>query len=277
MRVFIVTFLLVSVLATGLTGVSCKSTRKIQTAMGRKDSTIVVKPAEPGVNEDSIRMVSDARSRFAAHKIDYSSFSAKIKVDYEDSKEKLPDFTAFIRMKKDSVIWIRIEALLGIEVFRVLIRPDSVFVLDKLKKTSISRSLDYLQELAQIPFDFATVQELLVGNPIYWTDSVTAYTRNENGTSLLCTGELFKHLVTLNNNDFTMMHSKLDDVDQNRSRTCDLAYTGYEEKNGVKFSTGRKIIFSEKNRVEIQLDFRQFAFNEMLKYPFSIPGNYKRQ
>lgn len=268
-------------LVTGMTlamamNTSCRSTRKIQSAIEKKDSTLMVK-VDTAKTEDSSRIFNEALQRFKSNHINYKTFSAKVKVEYEDDKENLPDFTAFIRMEKDSVIWIRIEAIFGIEAFRVLIKPDSVYVLDKFKKRAMIRPLDYFEEITQLPIDFSTLQDLIVGNPVFFGDNITAIQKNERLTSLLHIGELFKHLVSLDNSTFRTMHSKLDDRDVNRNRTADLNYSDYEEKNGTAFATERNIVIAEKARVEIKMHFKQFQFNEMLNYPFSIPASYKKQ
>jgi hypothetical protein len=83
---------------------------------------------------------------------------------------------------KDSLIWISGYAtVFNIEAFRVLINKDSVFVLDKINKEVKRRSLDYLQEVTEIPFDLATLQNLFVGNPIFLADSVISYKETESG------------------------------------------------------------------------------------------------
>lgn len=255
---------------------SCRSTRKIQSAIDKKDTTLMVK-VDTSKKEDSSRILIETVQQFKNRYINFNTFSGKVKVEYEDDKENLPDFTAFIRMQKDSVIWIRIEALFGIEAFRVLINTDSVYVLDKFKKRAMVRSLDYFEEITQLPIDFTTLQDLIVGNPVFFGDNITAIQKNERLTSLLHIGELFKHLVSMDNNTFRMMHSKLDDVDVNRNRTADLSYADYEEKNNIAFATERNIVIAEKTRVEIKMHFKQFQFNEMLNYPFSIPAGYKKQ
>ena len=266
---------LAGILALSLTGTSCRSTRKIQSAIEKKDSTVIV--TVDTAREDSIRFVDQTINRFRAQQIQYKTFSAKVKVEYEDSKESLPDFTAFIRMAKDSLIWIRIEALFGIEAFRVLITTDSVYVLDKFKKRAMVRSFDFFEEIAQLPIDFATLQNLIVGNPVFFGNNITSVQKNDRLVSLLHIGEIFKHLVSLDKHSLRMVHSKLDDVDMNRNRTADLNYDDYEEKNGVAFATERNVVIAEKTRVEIKMHFKQFQFNEMLNYPFSIPSNYKMQ
>ena len=90
-------------------------------------------------------------------------------------------------------------------------------------------------------------------------------------------GELFKHFLTVSKNEYRLQHSKLDDVDKGRARTCDITYGDYETKNGVVFSTFRKITVSEKSKLDIEMQFKQFDFNEQLNFPFSIPKNYKSQ
>ena len=56
--------------------------------------------------------------------------------------------------------------LLGIEAFRAIITPDSVKVLNKLDKVYQLRSVGYLQEMSHLPFDFNTLQSIVLGNPI---------------------------------------------------------------------------------------------------------------
>jgi hypothetical protein len=61
-----------------------------------------------------------------------------------------------------------------------------------------------------------------------------------------------------------------------RNRTADLSYTDYETKKGFLFSTGRRITVTEKARLDIKLDFKQYNLNEEVSFPFSIPKNYDR-
>ena len=90
-------------------------------------------------------------------------------------------------------------------------------------------------------------------------------------------GQFFKHLLTLSSSTYLLTHSKLDDVDINRNRTADITYSGFENKNGVNFSTYREITISEKNKVDIQLNFKQYEFNKELSVFLNIPKNYKRK
>jgi len=266
------------ILITTLTVVSssCKTTKKISTAIAKKDTAQAVKVVN--AHEDSIKFIKYAFSKLQQNKIDFKTFSGKIKVDYWDKDGKGPDLTVFLRMKKDSIIWLSINAsLLSIEVFRVMITPDSVKVLNKKDKEVQFRSVSYIQEVAHLPFDFKTLQDIFIGNPVYLDSNIVSYKKDVQATTLLSIGALFKNLVTLQNDDYHLMHSKLDDVDAMRNRTCDLVYGDYQNNGGVKFAASRNVTVSEKAKLEVHLDFKQYSFNENLEYPFNIPKNYKKK
>jgi len=268
-------FLLFTTLVV-ITSVGCKTAKKIQAAVDKKDSTSIniIQP----VNEDSILLVKSALQEVYRKKIDYKTFSAKIKVEYEDAKGKQPNITAYVRALKDSLIWISGYAtIFNVEAFRILIKKDSVFVLDKINKEVKLRSIDYLQEVTEIPFDFETLQNLLIGNPIFLEDNVISYKETDSKILLATLGKYFKHLLTLNKTDHFLIHSKLDDVNIVRNRTADITYGDYVNNNGVNFSTFREITVSEKNKLDVLLNFKQYEFNKELVIIFNIPANYTRK
>ena len=159
---------------------------------------------------------------------------------------------------------------------RLLITQDSVFLLDKLNKTFLVRSIDYLQEVSSLPLSLPTLQNLLLGNPVF-IDSVVSFSNDNNTITLLSIGNSFKNLVTIKSDNNFLMHSKLDDVDIARSRTADLSYDDYENKKGRPFSSKRRITVAEKNKLDISLNFKQYDFDEEVNFPFSIPKNYKQR
>lgn len=255
---------------------SCRSTKTIQTAIAKKDTTLVMIPVVDR-HMDSITYIKNVLDTIHKNFINFKTCSAKIKVDFEGRDGKKNDFNAFVRMKKDSIIWVNIIAMLGFDAFRVLITPDSVKVINKIDKIVQLRSLESLKEVTQMPLTFTDLQNLIIGNPIYFDSTINSYKRDDKSISLISLGTLFKHLLTVNKNDYTLQHSKLDDVDAIRARTADLTYGNYQTKNGIRFSTYRKITVSEKSKLDIEMEFKQFDFNVDLNFPFSIPKNYKRK
>ena len=255
---------------------SCRSTRKIQTAISTKKDTVAVQPTSDP-HADSMRFIGETYSRLMANTIQFETFSAKINTDYEGGDGKKYDVNVFVRMKKDSIIWFSVNGALGIEGMRVVIDKDSVRILNKLDKEYQARSIAYLQEIAALPLDLHTVQQLIIGNPVFLDSNIVSYTTDGNMVSLLSDGNWFKHLISMDNNDHLVMHSKLDDADILKSRTCFLTYSDYKSDDGVKFATERTISVTEKTQLKVKLNFKQYSFNETLSYPFSVPKNYKRK
>ena len=252
---------------------SCKTVKQINKAIAPKDTTNVT--IIDKIKADSIQMIKKTIENLNRNYIDFKTFNAKIKVQYQDSKGKNQDLTAIVRIIKDRTIWISLTAsLLNIEVYRVLITKDSVILLNKLDKEVQYRSLDYLQEVTEIPFDYKTLQDLLIGNPVFIDSNIVYYKKTDNQILFSMVGHYFKNLLTLSSDNYYLTHSKLDDVDIARSRTADLTYANYENKSGFNFSTYREITVSEKNRLDIRLNYKQYEFNKELSVSFNIPKNY---
>lgn len=254
---------------------SCRSTKQIQTAMAKKDSTAVVVLVNTG-KEDTARFIDKAFESLNQNRIQYQTFSAKIGVDYVGGDGKKYDVNVFVRLYKDSLAWFSVNGALGIEGMRMLVTRDSVFILNKLDKEYQARSISYIQEIVSLPFDLGSIQDLIIGNPVFLDTNFVSYTTTANMISLLSYGEWFKHLITFNDNDHLVLNSKLDDVDVLRNRTAYLNYSEYENKKGVNFSTNRAISVTEKTKLDIKLNFKQYEFNETLTFPFTIPKNYTR-
>ena len=252
-----------------------KKVQKIQEAISKKDTTEVIVVNE-NTTVDSVELVHQVYKKVIKNKIEFTTFSAKVRVSYE-GKEGGDEATAFIRLKKDSAIWLSLRGALGIEGFRVLITKDSVKVMNLLKKNVQFRSISYLQEITDLPFDFSTLQDLIVGNPVFIDTNIVSYKVNSNNELLvLMNGPLFKHLLSLSNYNYTILHSKLDDIDAIRNRTCDITFSDYDSSGGSLFSTYRKISVAERSKLDIELNFKQHSFNQPVTFPFSIGKNYKR-
>ena len=254
---------------------SCKPTKKIQTAISTKKDTIGVAVIDHA-REDSIRFIKRVYDGIVANHINYKTFSAKLNVDYVDADDKKYNVNANLRMYKDSMIWVSVNAIFGIEGLRALITKDSIKILDKQNKLYTARSIEYLQEVSSLPVDLHSLQELLIGNAVFLDSNIVSYSKSGNTISLLSIGKIFKNLITVNEDDKLIQRMKLDDVDELRNRTGDITYTDYDNKKGLDFATTRKISFAEKKKLDIRLEFKQYNFNEALNFPFSVPKNYTR-
>lgn len=269
----------------------CRSTKNLRKVIAtpavHSDTTgnaakAVVAPVRD-VHADSMAVIHTALAGIARNHIDFQTFSGIMRVHYQGSNGQDYEFNAVVKIKKDSAIFIEIYIKVGpltVRAFDVLITPDSVRIKDWQKKVARFRSVSYLREQVHLPVDFRTVQDILIGNPIFLDTTNILYYRTEpKGLSLFSVGRIFTNFLTLNQ-DNTPNHSKLDDTDPMRARTCDITYGDYDYGGPATapFSTYRKISVAENGKVDIEIGInKHYKFNEPLNYTFSIPKNYKRR
>lgn len=255
---------------------SCRSTKKIQSAIVKKDTLATTATVVDHSREDSLAFIRKNYDSILINRINYRTFSAKVDVEYQDGDGKKYDVNAHIRMYKDSVIWVSVTAILGIEGLRAYVTKDSVKLLNKQDKIYTARSVTFLQEVTELPLSLSSLQDLLVGNPVFLDSNIVSYSKSPGSVSLLSLGDFFKNLFTITDDSKLAISSKLDDVEETRNRTCYLSYDDYENKKGPSFSTKRAINVSEKKKLDIKLNYRQYEFNETLSFPFNVPKNYTR-
>lgn len=269
---------------------STRSLRKVISAPAPHRDTVAVKALDStlpvrDLHADSMTVIHAALAGIAHNHIDFQTFKGTMHVHYQGSNGQDYEVNAVVHIRKDSFILIEIYGQIGPmtkKAFVALITPDSVKILDVIKRVVRLRSVSYLQEQIHLPVNFGAVQDLLIGNPVYLDTSNILYYRTETkGLSLFSVGRLFTNFLTLNP-DRTINHSKLDDVDPLSARTCDITYGDYDYggqgQSPAPFSTYRKISVEERGKVDIEIGInKRYKFNEPFTLQFSIPRNYKRR
>ena len=255
--------------------IACRSTKKIGQAISKRD-TVSLTIAPHSTYEDTLQYISGLMDSMERHRSTFTTFSAKTKVVYTNKDGKQPDFIAFIRMKKDSIIWLSLANDIGIEGIRMVITADTIKVMDKLAKTIQVRPLNALQEISQIPFSFTDLQKILIGEAIFFEkDQIYSYSAKPNEYIMFSNAGLFKNAVTLNGN-YYIEKSSIDDLNPTLNRRADLFYKEYEQKDYVAFSTLREIFISYKENFSVQMKFIDYQFNPVLSFPFTVPKKFKK-
>ena len=258
-----------------LLATSCATFKKvqiIQDAVSKSDTTKRQFVAEIK-KVDSLAIVKNILSKIAIAKLDYKTMNARIKLEYESAKNA-DSYIANVSMIKDSQIYITIRGAMGVIGIKAFIKKDSVVLLYPLNKTKSveRRPISYLQEVVKIPFTFSTLQDLILGNPIFMdSTNILSYKSNNNQFQVSLMGRLFKNLVILNNDNSKVLHLKLDDVDINQHRTCDITFNDHVNVGPYQFPLKRAISIVAQQKLDIQMEVKEFTFNEPVKYTFAIP------
>ena len=261
---------------------ACKTSQKVVAPV-----TADVKPmVNKSVQELQVKLDS------ASFSLDYLTAKAAV-VLIQDNNEL--SFNISYRSKKDSVIWISVSPLLGIEVARLMITEDSVKILDKINNKYEVTSFESINKMLQMKVNFEIVQALLYGN-------FFAYKKNENRFNSVyledSLGSQFYILSSLNKkklkrsleekdlnkpviqdvyvNDTTYRINRVQVEDQRINKLLNTEYSDFRLTDGGSFPFKSKTNITADKKIEIRNEYGKVAKAESLDFPFNIPNNFER-
>ncbi len=258
---------------------ACANVKKVQVIQDALAVKVVPDAAALAekARQDSILMVKGIVTNIANTKIGFSTMNAKLRIDYETSKNK-DSYIANLSIQKDSCMYITIRGAMGVIGLKAFINKDSIVLIFPLSKKTERHPLSYLQEVIKIPLSYQTIEDLVVGNPIFMDsiDLISYKVMNERlQVSLM--GKLFKNLMILSEDNSKLVELKLDDVDMTKHRTCDINYSEHTLVKNIQFPLNRTISINAQTKLDIGMEFKEFNFDEPLKYTFTIPKTGKRK
>ncbi|MDI9358382.1 MAG: DUF4292 domain-containing protein [Phycisphaerales bacterium] len=205
----------------------------------------------------------------------FNTFQAKAKITLAVAKQYY-QANLFVRIKKDSLIWMMLSGPLSIEVFRIKISPDSIWIMNKLARTIDVRSIKSLQSYTGIPLSFNEFQNMLIGNPVYINNPVKIYATGTNQYAILFNNGYLRNIITYDLQTHTILSSNMDASDPTNTQQMDITFDKYNFSNTPPFADNRHITLSLKNSIDIYLDIKEFEWNNALNFPFAIPKGFVR-
>lgn len=230
-------------------------------AFSCKTPTAVTKtaPAPPAsaVTDESAIIIDSIRYRQL--QFEYLTGRAKVHVVMENEET---DFTANIRMKRDSAIWVSISPALGVEAVRLLMTVDSIRVIERLEKKRYARNYGYFRSYTSLPVDFFTMQQLILGQPLFLKDHYEVTAADTAISLTLNEAAVTDSLVV--NRSYQMTFQQLHDS----ASSMETVNSQFDIQYNPPFSLWRKITLRQKGVMTIEINFSRIKLNEPVKFPF---------
>lgn len=203
----------------------------------------------------------------------FNYFSTKARVDYIDSEQNIST-PIQIRIKQDSAIWMSVTPALGIEMVRILIRKDSVFMINRLKKEYYAGSFDLIKQQLGLSVNYKLVEKLLIGDIPLKSTSSQKLTKTDSHYIL---EQLLKDFTITNN--VQKGNSRLDKLEfKGNSEDIDtkIYYSEFSPINDVDFAHKIKLDqIRNGQKTKIDVDYSKTKVSdEVMNMSFSIPSNY---
>ena len=241
---------------------SCKARKLAANHAAPVAAVPVVKP----VNDIAIKL-----SPIRAQQITFNTFSGKARTSLNINGSS-NDCTLNIRISNDKKIWVSITAILGIEVARALITPDSIQIVNRLQGLYIKKPFSYIYAFANRQVDYSMLQALLVGNaiPSLLNDS-TKYQAADNNITLSGNLEDIIYKLVLGT-DMKVTQTNLSNQDEGQSLQISNAFI---QSGTLKVPSQIDIASVAKDKkIQVNLHYIKVDFNQPQDYPFNIPEDY---
>lgn len=247
--------------------VSCKS-KKLLTVARQKDTT-AVKPANTEAD-----LIAAKVTAIRARQVGFNTFSgrASAKLDIDGNSNNV---TLNLHIQHDHKIWVSITYLVGIEVARAVITPDSIQVINRLQGVYMRKPFSYVYQYASKQVNYGTLEAILLGNIMPELLNQKPDLKPDNG-NIVISGKLqelmYKLLI---GPDLKASQTNLD----NPAEALTL-----QVNNSAFIMAGNKVIPSQVDissaaktkKIQINLHYTKADFDQPLDYQFVIPSKYTR-
>jgi hypothetical protein len=218
----------------------------------------------------------------------YDWFSAKFSAEYSN-EGKENSFNGQIRIRKDSLIWISLIPMLGIEAVRLMISQDTVKLINRLNNTYFIGDYEYVNRFLNTNIDYDLLQAFLLGNDLQFYEEAKFRASIDRGEYKLSTGERQKLKKFVRNSQENLkifiQNIWLDPVNFKITRTdvkeirrdnikLESTYGAFEAVEGQLFPREMNYIIWAVNTIRVKADFSRMVINVPLQFPFKIPGSY---
>lgn len=216
-------------------------------------------------------------------------FSAKFSADYSN-KGKENSFSGQIRIRKDSLIWISLTPMLGIEAVRLMISQDSVKMINRLNDTYFIGDYEYVNRFLNTNIDFDLLQAFLLGNDLQFYEDGKFRASIDRGEYKLSTVErqklkkfvrnsqenlkIFIQNIWLDPVNFKITHTDVKEIRRDNIK-LESSYGDFEPLEGQLFPKKINYIIWADNTIRVKADFSKMMLNIPTQFPFKIPASYQ--
>ena len=208
------------------------------------------------------------KSQEKAVQLDWFTAQLKGKAQLNDNQYPI---NAQLRMRKDSVIWISVSAILGLEAMRVHLTPDSLKLINRLNSSYFIGEISALSSQYNIPLTFEEIQNALLGGHSFTLKHQFKLKSSEGNYVLLADIESLSYVFQLSENYLPQ------EIVSRRSDSAfvRLAYPNFVEVNTQWLPQNIELeAVANKKNLNAHFTYSKMLINRPKKIKFSIPSSY---
>lgn len=203
----------------------------------------------------------------------YTTISGRARCNLTVNDKDRYDVTANVRIVRDEAIWISVTAIMGVEIARVSITPDSVLIINRLQSAYLKRPFAYLRNFIGDGLDFSGLQQLLVGDAVeQLTENRVEVWHNASGFRLERQVNGWQYMAQL---DTGYRNSYTSIAEITRDRKLEVFYSEHQRTAENIFPHKVDVsIITPGLTLRSEMRYNKVAYDENLELPFTIPSRF---
>lgn len=225
--------------------------------------------------ETSENRASYLHEQVLKNQLDVRWLDARATISLENEGKTI-SLAASIKMRTDSVIWLNVKKM-GFELARALVTRDSVYVIDRINNTYSVSPLSMIEDMLQLPAEFAILESLLLGNPFFLVADNLQHATDKDSYALYADNEQVSNRLWFDPQKHTLQRMLL--LDKTAGRQLEMSLLNYSQlSTSHHFSHQRRFQVSEQQlgSASIVIEFTKVSLDEPTSINFEIPERYER-
>jgi uncharacterized membrane protein len=228
-------------------------------------------------------------SKLKEKELKFDWLTAKFSADYKN-KDTEHSFGGQIRIRKDSLIWITMSPMMGIEVIRLMISQDSIKFINRMNNTYFIGDYEYLNRFLNTNIDYDILQAFLIGRDLssYENDKFRASVddryyklstseRQKLKKYVKSTEEAVKVYIQniwLDPITFKITKADVKEVKREKIR-MEATYDSFEPLGSQIFPGKVEYNIFAENNLFVKVNFSKVLVDEPQSFPFKIPASFQ--
>jgi len=205
-------------------------------------------------------------------------FKAKSKISFS-SPDKSLSSSANIRMKKDSIIWISVSPIFGIEAARGFISQDTIVFMDRVNKDVYRYNYETLSSMLNFEVNFEMVQSIILGNQVFDFKGEDNFSKKSGELKIGQKRGRFELETTAAIDNRKVRNVKVKEIPDGSKMEIIFSEFNIIAEQAFPFNTNVEIVSKgtkgdETTKVEINHSKVEVG-DTPISFPFSVPGKYE--
>ncbi len=228
-------------------------------------------------------------SKLKESELRFDWLTAKFSADYKN-KDQETSFGGQIRIRKDSLIWLTLSPMMGIEVIRLVISQDSIKFINRLNNTYFIGDYNYLNQFLNTNIDFDILQAFLIGRDLSFYNNdhfkalvdgnqykLTTVDRQKLKKYVKSSDEALKAFIQniwLDPETFKITKADVKEVKREKIR-LEAIYSSFDSVQEQLFPMVMEYNIYADNNIAVRAKFSKVVVNQPQQFPFKIPASFK--